>query len=131
MLQTGFSIASSAIREMLRSPSKESHAGLRAEIAGWLLPCLIVLLTVLVYLPTLQNGFVNWDDDKFLLDNPYYRGLSWTELRWMFSTAHWGHYFPLAWMTLGLDYLLWGMNPRGYHLTNFLIHSANAGLFYF
>jgi hypothetical protein len=34
-------------------------------------------------------------------------------------------------MTLGLDYLLWGMNPFGYHLTNLLLHAANAAVFYF
>src|SRR5437867_12198407 len=34
-------------------------------------------------------------------------------------------------MTLGLDYLLWGMNPLGYHLTNLLLHAANAAVFFF
>jgi len=42
-----------------------------------------------------------------------------------------GHYTPLTWMTLGLDYLLWGMDPAGYHLTNLLIHMATAVAFYF
>jgi hypothetical protein len=41
------------------------------------------------------------------------------------------HYIPLTWMTLGLDYVIWGMNPAGYHLTNLLLHAANAVLFYF
>jgi len=41
-----------------------------------------------------------------------------------------GHYIPLTWMTLGLDYLLWGMDPTGYHLTNVLLHTANALLVY-
>src|SRR5207247_4441573 len=34
-------------------------------------------------------------------------------------------------MTLGLDYLLWGMNPFGYHLTSLLLHAANAVVFFF
>ena len=33
-------------------------------------------------------------------------------------------------MTLGLDYELWGMNPRGYHATNLLLHAVNAVLVY-
>ena len=41
-----------------------------------------------------------------------------------------GHYIPVAWLTFGLDYTLWGMNPLGYHLTNNLIHSVNTALFY-
>ena len=50
--------------------------------------------------------------------NPYYRGLGPSHLAWMFTSAHMGHYIPLTWITLGFAYLLWGMNPLGYHLTN-------------
>src|SRR5438034_2289441 len=46
-------------------------------------------------------------------------------------TTHQGHYIPLTWMTLGLDYLVWGMNPVGYHLTSLLLHAANAVVFFF
>src|SRR5947209_1851113 len=96
----------------------------------WLAPLLVALLTLTAFLPTLQNQFVSWDDDKNFLENPHYRGLGWTHLRWMWTT-HLGHYIPLTWMTLGLDYLLWGMNPVGYHLTNLLLHAANAVGFFF
>ena len=65
-----------------------------------------------------------------LVDNPYYRGLGWVQLRWMFSTFHAGHYQPLSWITLGLDYLLWGLDPFGYHLTNLILHAANTVIFY-
>ncbi len=97
---------------------------------SWLIPVLIVLVTSAAFLPALQNQFLRWDDHKNFLGNPYYRGLGWIHLRWMWTT-HLGHYIPLTWMTLGLDYVLWGMNPLGYHLTNLLLHAANAVLFYF
>src|SRR5947199_1647353 len=96
----------------------------------WLVPVVIALITCAAFLPTLQNQFVNLDDNDNFLDNPRYRGLAWTHLRWMWTT-HQGHYIPLTWMTLGLDYLLWGMNPVGYHLTSLLLHAANAGVFFF
>src|SRR3989454_191421 len=96
----------------------------------WVIPVLIALVTVAAFLPTLHNHFVNWDDDTNFLDNPHYRGLDWTHLRWMWTT-HVGHYIPLTWMTLGLDYLLWGMKPVGYHLTSLLLHAANAMVFFF
>ena len=73
---------------------------------SWLVPALIALVTFAAFLPALHNQFVNWDDDKNFLDNPYYRGLGWSQLRWMWTT-HLGHYIPLTWMTFGLDYLLW------------------------
>src|SRR6266568_497507 len=96
----------------------------------WLVPVLVALVTFAAFLPALQNQFVNFDDDKNFLDNPHYRGLAWTHLRWMWTT-HLGHYIPLTWMTLGLDYLLWGLNPVGYHLMSLLLHAANAVVFFF
>src|SRR5881409_2132245 len=96
----------------------------------WLVPVLIAVVTFAAFLPTLQNQFVTWDDSKNFLENAHYRGLGWTHIRWMWTT-HLGHYIPLTWMTLGLDYLLWGMNPVGYHLTSLLLHAANAVVFFF
>src|SRR5438128_420715 len=107
----------------------EAHA-LTQRWVFRLLPVLIALVTVVPFLPTLDNQFVNWDDDDNLVENPQYRGLGWTHLRWMWTTSHIGHYAPLTWMTFGLDYLLWGMNPVGYHLSNLLLHAANAAVFY-
>ena len=93
-------------------------------------PALVALSTFLVFLPALQNDWVNWDDTANFLDNPAYRGLGWAQLKWMWSTQMLRHYIPLSWMTLGLDYKIWGMNPWGYHLTNVLLHTANAVVFY-
>jgi hypothetical protein len=90
----------------------------------------VVILTLAAFLGVLQSGFVNWDDPANFLDNPRYRGLGPAQLAWMFTTFHMGHYIPLTWLTLGADYLLWGMNPRGYHLTSLLFHAATALGFY-
>jgi tetratricopeptide (TPR) repeat protein len=94
------------------------------------MPFLIAALTFAVFLPSLRNGFVNWDDYENLLGNQNYRGLGWVQLKWMFTTFHLGPYQPLSWMTFGLDYLIWGMAPFGYHLTNVILHSINAVVFY-
>ncbi len=48
----------------------------------------------------------------------------------MFTAFHMGHYIPLTWVTLGADYLLWGLDPLGYHMTNLLLHAANAIVVY-
>jgi hypothetical protein len=88
----------------------------------------VAVATLLVFLPALGNGFVNWDDDENFLWNPHYRGLGWSNLRWMFTAVHQGLYVPMAWVTLGLDHVLWGMNPAGYHLTSVVLHAVNAAL---
>ena len=97
----------------------------------WLVALLVAVVTCAALFPALSNDFVNWDDDRNLIDNSYYRGLGWEQLKWMFTTFHMGHYQPLSWVTFGIDYLIWGMDPFGYHLTNLLLHAANAVLFYF
>ena len=97
----------------------------------WFVPGLIFALTIVVFLPTLQNGFINFDDPDNLLNNPNYKGLGWSNLSWMFTAFHLGHYHPLTWLTFAFDYTLWGMNPTGYHLTSMLIHAVNAVLFYY
>ncbi len=110
-------------RKMGNSPAKHAQK--------FMTPCIVTVLTFAAFLPALGNGFVDWDDDKNFLENPRYRGLGWTQLRWMFTAFHEGHYQPLSWLTLGADYVLWGMDPFGYHLTNLILHAANAALFYF
>jgi Tfp pilus assembly protein PilF len=99
--------------------------------SSFVVPAALALTTFIVFLPALKAGFVNWDDDTNFLDNTNYRGLGAAQLQWMFTTFLMGHYIPFTWMTFGLDYVVWGMNPAGYHLTNILLHTANAVLFYF
>jgi tetratricopeptide (TPR) repeat protein len=89
----------------------------------------IALITLAVFLPVLQNGFVDWDD-KILVHNVTHQGLGWSQLQWMFAGFHFGQYQPLAWMTIGLDYFIWWADPFGHHLTNLALHVVNAVLLY-
>ena len=98
----------------------------RAPFADLFLPIAIAVLTLLAFGPALQGDFVSWDDDRNFITNPDYRGLGITQLRWMWSTFHLGHFVPLSWMSLGLDFEIWGMEARGYHLTNLLLHAVAA-----
>ncbi len=98
--------------------------------AGRLPLLLVVGVTLLAFLPALRGGFVTWDDDWNFLNNFDYRGLGPVQLRWMFTTFLGGPYQPLTWLSFGLDYTLWGMDPARYHLTSLLLHAVNAGLFY-
>lgn len=124
-----------ASRKNLTSGAPSSAAivateGSSARSLYWIIPIVILLLTGVAFSPVLQNQFVNWDDRINLLDNRYYRGLGLEQLRWMFTTFHNSLYRPLTWITLGADYLAWGMQPSGYHLTSLVFHCANAFLVY-
>ena len=101
-----------------------------ATFGSRLVPLVIAAVVFVTFIPALRNRFVEWDDYINLFENRKYRGLGWAQIKWMFSSTLMGHYIPVTWLTFGLDYTLWGMNPLGYHLTNVLIHTANAVVFY-
>lgn len=100
--------------------------------AAKLLPPLVVaVLTLVTFLPALRAGeFLNWDENEYFLANPHYRGLSLDHLEWMVTTFHYGGYYPVAWLTWGFDYVLWGMDPFGYRLSNVVLHAVVAVLVY-
>lgn len=102
----------------------------REPVARRYLPAAIFALTVVVFVPSLRGEFVNWDDLDNFVKNSAYRGLGWQQLTWMWTATLLGHYIPLTWMTFGLNYVLGGMNPWGYHLVNVMLHAGNAALFY-
>jgi len=95
-----------------------------------LVPPILVLALAATFYPVLGADFVHWDDDVNFLRNPHFRGLGLTQLRWMLSTVTLGHYTPVAWLTFGADYVVWGLRPLGYHLTNVLLHGLNTLLAY-
>jgi Flp pilus assembly protein TadD len=102
-----------------------------SRVLAALIPAALALLTFAVFAPALSNGFVQWDDHVNLLENRHYRGLTWEQIRWMFGTVLMGHWIPLTWLTFGLDFVLWEMDPRGYHLTSLILFAANAVALYF
>jgi Flp pilus assembly protein TadD len=90
---------------------------------------LVSALAILPFLPTLGGQFLNWDDGINFVTNPGFRGLGWAQLRWMATTTLLGHWVPLTWLSLGVNYALGGLDPWGYHLGNLLLHAANAAVF--
>jgi hypothetical protein len=109
-------------------PPRPPAITLQSRAADWLVAIAVACVTCIVFFPALGGGFLPWDDESNLVTNRAWRGLGWPQLGWMLTTFHKGHWIPVTWLSFGADYLVWGMDARGYHLTNVLLHSANAGL---
>ncbi len=92
---------------------------------------LIAGATVAAFWPIVGNGFLTWGDRADLVTNEHFRGLSAANLRWMATASQAGHYQPLSWLTFAVDWSLWGMDPRGFHLTSVLLHAACAVAVFF
>ncbi len=94
--------------------------------------CAFLLLAVaLVFGQTVRHEFINFDDDKFLYENPHIApGLTGNGISWAFTRFE-GHYWiPLTRISSMLDCQLYGLKAGGHHLTNVLLHATTAVLLF-
>ncbi|MGA2788375.1 MAG: tetratricopeptide repeat protein, partial [Verrucomicrobiota bacterium] len=94
--------------------------------------CLLLAIAVfLVFDQTLHFGFVNFDDDVYVYQNPQVvQGLTLHGIGWAFTHIHNANWHPLVMMSLMLDAQIYGLKAGGYHLTNILLHGATAILLF-
>jgi len=105
------------------------------ERTAW--AALIVAAVWIAFAPALSAGLLTWDDHATLIEVDGYRGLGASQLSWMFTTSHMGPYQPLAWLSYGVDYSLWGLDPRldapqaaSFHRTSLVLHVLGALAFW-
>src|SRR6516164_8607879 len=72
----------------------------------------LLVLTVAAYLPLWRNGFVDFDDELYITNNPQVtRGLTWSGCAWAWTNYH-GHYWqPLTWLSLQWDAQFFATRP--------------------
>lgn len=92
---------------------------------------LIAGLTIAVYWPALQNGFIDFDDDVYVTINAaVLQGLTLKGFIWSFTTFHAGNWHPLTWLSHMLDVELFGLNPMWHHAASLLFHILNSLLLF-
>jgi len=99
--------------------------------AAVLISLFLILTIVAVFWPVKNFRFINLDDEEYVTENPQVlNGLSLNGVIWAFTTKHCSNWHPLTWLSHMLDTELYGLNPRGHHLTNLLFHLANTLLLF-
>jgi Tfp pilus assembly protein PilF len=84
-------------------------------------------MTLIVFHGVLKNGFIELDDNYYVTENPFVQaGLTPDSIQWAFTTSRSGYAHPLTWLSHILDCQVWGLNPRGHHLTSLILHIANT-----
>ncbi|MGB3947050.1 MAG: tetratricopeptide repeat protein [Bacteroidia bacterium] len=96
----------------------------------WIVLALIVVITYIVYLPSLKNGFTNWDDNVYVAENNLIKSTSTHNIVqiFKFESIVSNNYHPLTILSLAMDYAKNGYNPYTYHFTNLLFHLFNTAL---
>ena len=111
----------------------KKEAALRSPGFGWpaLVYALLTLVTVSLYWPVSRYGLISLDDPEYITWNPQIRdGLTIPALRWAFTTGYTGNWHPLTWLSYMADCQFLGGSPGEMHLTNLLLHAANAVLLF-
>jgi protein O-mannosyl-transferase len=101
-----------------------SGAVFSPRIRGYVFALLLAAVTILVYRPAWNGGFL-WDDDAYVINNDLLTASDGLRRIW-FSLDSPSQYFPLVFTTFRIERSLWGLNPSGYHWVNLLLHVANA-----
>ena len=70
----------------------------RHRTSSFLIPCLLILLTLFAYWQVRHHAFIGLDDNLYVTHNLHIqRGLTWENVRWSFTATHTGNWHPLTW----------------------------------
>lgn len=93
---------------------------------------LIILGTFYVYSHAIKGPFI-WDDEHFILRNPSIRSVNmvpeyFTSKDTFAMDGNFAIYRPLRNISYLIDYIMFGLNPLGFHFINLLLHVQNIVL---
>jgi Tfp pilus assembly protein PilF len=123
-----------AVRKSAESGHQEKAEPLTYPVSTktvLLIAAALIAISLYIYAPVLQYGFLSYDDSPYVTDNAQVRrGLTGPGVLWAFTTGHASNWHPVTWLSHMLDVQIFGMNAGGHHFTNLLLHIANSLLLF-
>lgn len=94
--------------------------------------CLALIVIVFaVYIQAGNHAFLNYDDNVYVTGNPNVSdGVTGKGIIWAFTSFDASNWHPLTWISHMVDAELYGMDPRGHHLTSVAIHALSTVLLF-
>ncbi|HEY6764644.1 MAG TPA: tetratricopeptide repeat protein [Candidatus Sulfotelmatobacter sp.] len=126
-------MSSAAVRALQPKRGIASSLGLFSspEKQTFVFSLLLIALTLVLYNPANHFSFINYDDNRYVYENVHVRsGLTWTTVKWAFTSFEEANWHPLTWLSHIFDAQLFRMNPAGHHLTSVLLHAVNVVLLF-
>lgn len=91
----------------------------------------LITITLAVYWQVGNHEFLNYDDNVYVTGNPHVAtGITGPNILWAFTSVHAANWHPITWLSHMMDAQIYGMNPRGHHLTNVVIHAISTVLLF-
>lgn len=88
---------------------------------------IIILISIIAYLPVLKNGFT-WDDDSYIINNNLIKDLSWKSITAIFSNFNSDNYAPVTDLINAVYYKINELNPFVFHFGSLVFHLLNVVL---
>ncbi len=93
---------------------------------------LLLVVTFVVFWQSTGHEFIVYDDNVYVKENVHVNnGLAYQNMLWAFTTIETSNWHPLTWLSHMLDCQIYGLSPRGHHLTNVLFHIINTLLLWY
>ncbi len=114
--------------KIMRAWKSRLFIGLPARGAvSWVLALLLLALVFGVFAPTARNGFINYDDNVYIYENPHVlRGLTRDTALWALTSMEQANWYPLRRLSHLVDVSLFGLDARWHHLMSVAWHAAAA-----
>ncbi|MEZ6130151.1 MAG: tetratricopeptide repeat protein [Planctomycetaceae bacterium] len=120
--------------DILRAPGSR-----RNRLRRFGFPLLLLAVTVTVFGRILEFEFVAWDDDYHILENPWFRQLSWAQVRHFWTEPYFGLYIPVSYTFFALETLVGrviigdetGFSPEVFHAGSLILHLLSTLVIYF
>ncbi|MBP6978825.1 MAG: tetratricopeptide repeat protein [Bacteroidales bacterium] len=110
--------------EIRRKSSQHVRPGMINHILS---PGILILCTFLTFSPVIRNDFVNFDDFRLITNNPLVINGADVMIRDFFQKNLFSpHFKPLVFLSWNIEYRLFGLNPKVFHLGNLLLHICNV-----
>jgi len=92
---------------------------------------ILVAITLAAFWQVHTCEFVQYDDGRYVYENEHVKtGLTPANILWAFTSGYASNWHPLTWLSHQLDCQIYGLEPRGHHITNLVLHIANAVLLF-
>ncbi len=92
------------------------------------IPFALMVFTFLLYGRAIYNGITNFDDDYYIVNNPFLKDFSWNGVNAIFSSFYQANYHPFTTLVFFFEYNWFGVNPLPYHFLNVMLHVGNVWL---
>ncbi len=96
-----------------------------------LIALLLAFATLLVFLPAGRFGFVNFDDNDYVTENPFVNhGLTLAGVKWAFTAFYAGNWHPVTWLSHMADCQFFNLDAGAHHFITVLFHAVNTVLLF-